>query len=82
MPGHTHGQKRVWCRVGTHPRHNAKRQRDVHLILLSVRKRIHCGMGRFCLAFFASFCLIRNVFWEGCVQHMTRVSMHCTKMHN
>lgn len=33
---------------------------------LSVRKRIHCGMGRFCLAFFASFCLMRKVFWDGC----------------
>ena len=39
-----------------------RRLERTHLILLSVRNRIHCGMGRFCLAFFASFCLIRKVF--------------------
>ena len=38
-----------------------------HLILLSVLKRIHCGMGLFCLAFLASFLLMRNVFWDGCM---------------
>ena len=38
----------------------------VHLILLSVLNRIHCGMGLFCLAFLASFLLMRNVFWDGC----------------
>ena len=38
-----------------------------HLILLSVRKRIHCGIGLFCLAFFASFRLMRNVFCDGCM---------------
>ena len=37
-----------------------------HLILLSVLNRIHCGMGLFCLAFLASFLLMRNVFWDGC----------------
>lgn len=37
-----------------------------HLMVLSVRKRIHCGMGRFCLAFLASFILMRKVFCDGC----------------
>ena len=39
-----------------------------HLILLSVLNRIHCGIGLFCLAFFASFCFILKVFWEGCTE--------------
>ena len=43
-------------------RQHQRKLGDPHLILLSVRNRIHCGMGRFCLAFFASFCLIRKVF--------------------
>ena len=45
------------------------------LILLFVRKRIHCGIGRFCFAFFASTRLILNVFWDGCAQH-TRPSTY------
>lgn len=32
---------------------------------LSVFKRNHWGIGRFCLAFLASFCLIRKVFCDG-----------------
>jgi hypothetical protein len=32
-----------------------------YLMVLSVRIRIQCGMGRFCLIFFASFFLILNV---------------------
>lgn len=35
-------------------------------MVLSVRKRIHWGMGRFCLAFLASLFLMRKVFWDGC----------------
>ena len=41
-----------WCRT--------------HRILLPVLRRTHCGMGRFCFCFLASFCLMRNVLWEGC----------------
>jgi hypothetical protein len=37
-----------------------------YLMVLSVRMRIQCGMGRFCLIFFASFFLILNVLWDGC----------------
>jgi len=32
---------------------------------LSVFRRNHWGIGRFCLAFLASFCLIRKVFCDG-----------------
>ena len=42
--------------------HTAVTVQTRYLILLSVLKRIHCGMGLFCLAFFASFCLILKVF--------------------
>ena len=42
------------------------RSAAANLILLSVLKRIHCGMGLFCLAFLANFLLMRNVFWDGC----------------
>ena len=41
-------------------------QATAHRIVLSVRNRIHCGMGRFCLAFLASFILMRKVFCDGC----------------
>lgn len=37
-----------------------------HRIVLSVRNRIHWGIGRFCFAFFASFILMRKVFCDGC----------------
>lgn len=37
-----------------------------YLMVLSVRMRIQCGMGRFCLIFFASFFLILNVLCDGC----------------
>ena len=46
------------------------RSLSAHLILLSVLKRIHCGMGLFCLAFLANFLLMRNVFWDGCMNAM------------
>lgn len=36
----------------------------LYRILLSVRIRIHWGMGRFCLSFLASFCLILKVLWD------------------
>ena len=32
-------------------------------IVLPVRSRIHCGMGRFCFAALASFFLVRNDLW-------------------
>ena len=35
-------------------------------MVLSVRRRIHCGMGRFCFCFLARCFLILNVFMEGC----------------
>ena len=37
-----------------------------HRMVLLVLKRIQGGMGRFCLAFLASFFLMRNSFWDGC----------------
>ena len=46
---------------------------EAHLILLFVRNRIHCGMGRFCFAFFASTRLILNVFWDGCTLNTQRL---------
>ena len=39
------------------------------LILLFVRNRIHCGIGRFCFAFFASTRFILKVFWDGCAHN-------------
>lgn len=39
----------------------------LYRILLSVRNRIHWGIGRFCLSFLASFCLILNVLWDDMV---------------
>lgn len=35
-------------------------------MVLSVRIRIQCGMGLFCLIFLASFFLIINVLCDGC----------------
>ena len=32
-------------------------------IVLPVRRRIHCGIGRFCFAALASFFLVRNDLW-------------------
>ena len=37
-----------------------------HRILLSVRMRIHCGIGRFCLSFLASVFLVRRDLLAGC----------------
>lgn len=39
---------------------------STYRMVLSVRRRIHWGMGRFCFCFFAKCFLILNVFWEGC----------------
>ena len=47
-----------------------------HRMVLSVRKRIHCGMGRFCLAFLASFILIRKVFCDGCTGRQKETSLN------
>ena len=33
-------------------------------MVLFVRRRIHCGMGRFCFCALASFCLVRNDLWD------------------
>ena len=33
-----------------------------HLMVFPVLKRIHCGMGLFCLAFFARIFLVLKVF--------------------
>lgn len=32
-------------------------------MVLSVRRRIHWGMGRFCFFALASFCLVRKDLW-------------------
>ena len=34
-----------------------------YLILLLVRRRIHCGSGRFCFCALASFCFVRKDLW-------------------
>ena len=57
-----HGTALVFTRNGA----------EAYLILLFVRNRIHCGMGRFCFAFFASTRLILNVFWDGCTLNTHR----------
>jgi len=33
-------------------------------IVLPVRRRIHCGIGRFCFWAFASFCFVRKDLWD------------------
>ena len=37
-----------------------------HRMVLSVRRRIHCGIGRFCFCFFPKMRLILNDLWDGC----------------
>ena len=37
--------------------------RRTYRIVLFVRRRIHCGMGRFCFAALASFFFVRNDLW-------------------
>lgn len=37
----------------------------LYLIVLSVRSLIHCGIGLFCLAAFASLTLVLNVLFDG-----------------
>lgn len=32
-------------------------------MVLPVRRRIHCGIGRFCFCALASFCLVRKDLW-------------------
>jgi len=41
------------------------RRLALYLILFPVRKRIHCGIGRFCFATCASFFLMMVVLWDG-----------------
>jgi hypothetical protein len=50
--------------------------RDAHRMVLSVRRRIHCGMGRFCFAFFARILLIRKDFWDGCRRCVEFLASH------
>lgn len=48
-----------------------------HRILLSVRRRIQCGIGLFCFCFLPKVTLVRNDLWEGCginYQHIKRDS--------
>ena len=33
-------------------------------MVLPVRRRIHCGIGRFCFCALASFCFVRNDLWD------------------
>ena len=42
--------------------HRGSLSNEAHLIVLPVLKRIHCGMGLFCLAFFARIFLVLKVF--------------------
>ena len=37
---------------------------ETYRIVLPVRRRIHCGIGRFCFCAFASFCFVRNDLWD------------------
>lgn len=37
----------------------------LHLMVLPVRIRTHCGIGRFCFIFFERIFLILKVLWEG-----------------
>ena len=39
-----------------------------HRMVLPVRMRIHCGMGRFCFSFFASVFFVLKLLWAGCGQ--------------
>lgn len=41
---------------------------ETYLMVLPVRRRIHCGIGRFCFCFLARICLVRKVLWEGCME--------------
>jgi len=34
-----------------------------YLMVLPVRRRIHCGIGRFCFCALASFCFVRKDLW-------------------
>ena len=38
----------------------------LYRMVLPVLMRIHCGMGRFCFNFLASFVLMRKVLWADC----------------
>lgn len=38
--------------------------RFAHLMVLPVRRRIHCGMGRFCFCALASLTFVRKVLWD------------------
>ena len=42
------------------------RRFEFQRILLPVRMRIHCGMGRFWAIFLASVRFVRKVLWDGC----------------
>ena len=39
---------------------------ETYRMVLSVRRRIHCGIGRFCFCFFPKMRLILNDLWDGC----------------
>ena len=41
------------------------RRFELYRILLFVRMRIHCGIGRFCFSFFASVILVRKLLLAG-----------------
>lgn len=43
----------------------ARDRAAAHRILLSVRRRIHCGIGRFCFIFFASVIFVLRRLWDG-----------------
>lgn len=53
-PAHpcTHPGK-MWCFISSR----------TYLIVLPVRRRIHCGIGRFCFCALASFCFVRKDLW-------------------
>ena len=41
---------------------------QTYRMVLPVRRRIHCGMGRFCFWALASFCFVRKDLWD-CHRH-------------
>lgn len=38
--------------------------KGTYRIVLPVRRRIHCGIGRFCFCALASFCFVRKDLWD------------------
>lgn len=55
------------------------RRFELYLIVLSVRRRIHCGIGRFCFCFLARMRLVRKVLCDGYGSHTGSISASTVK---